>query len=98
MPKNTPCPARCASRRRRRRDHQRHDAEDERERGHQDRPQAQPAGFDGGRHACPALVLELARELDDQDGVLGRQADEHDEADLRQDVMSCPCSMTPNER
>ena len=31
------------------RDHQRHHAHDERERRHQDRPQAQPAGF----HAPP---------------------------------------------
>ncbi len=34
-----------------------------------------------------ALVLELLGELDDQDGVLGRQADEHDKADLREDVV-----------
>ena len=32
------------------------------------------------------LLLALARELDDQDRVLGRQADQHDEADLGQDV------------
>ena len=31
--------------------------------------------------------LQLARELDDQDGVLGRQADQHDQADLREDVV-----------
>ena len=35
--------------------------------------------------AC-TLLLRLARELDDQDRVLGGQTDQHDEADLRQDV------------
>src|SRR6516164_7899523 len=39
-------------------------------------------GFAGG----DTFLFLLARELDDQDGVLGGQADENDEADLRQDV------------
>ena len=38
------------------------------------------------RTGC-ARLLELLRELDDQNGVLRRQADEHDEADLREDVV-----------
>src|SRR5580700_9379174 len=54
---------------------QRRDAEDEGERGHQDRPQPQPRRLDRGLPARAALVLELAGEFDDQDGVLGRQAD-----------------------
>ena len=36
--------------------------------------------------AVLAVLLVLPRELDDQDRVLGRQADQHDEADLGQDV------------
>ena len=37
------------------------------------------------RRSTPAVALELG-ELDDQDRVLARQADQHDEADLREDV------------
>src|ERR1044071_8319001 len=33
------------------------------------------------------LMLELAGELDDQNGVLGGEADQHDETDLGQDVV-----------
>ena len=68
------------------RDHQRHHAEDEGERGHHDRPQPQPARLQrrlAARHAGLALLLG---ELDDQDGVLAGQADQHHEADLREDV------------
>ena len=44
-----------------------------------------------------ALVLLLPGELDDQDGVLGGQADQHDEADLRQDVDRHPaCEQAGN--
>ena len=42
--------------------------------------------LDRGLAAVLALLLGLLGELDDQDGVLGGQADQHDEADLRQDV------------
>ena len=62
-------------------------AEDEGEGGHQDRPQPRARRLDGGLEAVGALLLGLAGELDDQDGVLGGQADQHDEADLRQDVV-----------
>ena len=37
--------------------------------------------------AVAALLLELARELDDQDRVLAREADEHEEPDLGEDVV-----------
>ena len=33
------------------------------------------------------MLVARPRELDDQDGVLGRKADQHDEADLREDVV-----------
>ena len=68
--------------------YERHHAQDEGERGHQDRPQAQ-AGRPRpppGTRSMPCSS-QLAGELDDQDGVLGRQADQHDEADLREDVV-----------
>ena len=64
------------------------DAEDEGEGGHQDRPQPGAAGLRGGLVPLEAVLqLALAGELDDQDGVLGRQADQHDQADLGQDVV-----------
>ena len=34
-----------------------------------------------------AFVLFALGEFDDQDGVLARQADQHDESDLREDVV-----------
>ena len=67
-------------------DHQRHDAEDEGERGHQDRPQPQPARLQRGLAPRQARLALLLGELDDQDGVLAGQADQHHEADLREDV------------
>ena len=66
---------------------ERHHAHDECERGHQDRPQPQPARFDGRLDHAHALLDALARELDDQDRVLAREADQHDEADLREHVV-----------
>ncbi len=68
-------------------DHQRHDTHDERDRRHQDRPQPQAAGFQHGRDAVHALLLLVLGELDDEDGVLTRQAHQHDEADLGEDVV-----------
>src|SRR5262249_21512177 len=40
------------------------------------------SGFAGG----DTLIFLLARELDDQDGVLGNRADQNNEADLRENV------------
>ena len=59
-------------------------------RRHQDRPQAQARRLDRGVEAVAAAVLELLGEFDDQNGVLGRKADQHDEADLREDVVVLP--------
>ena len=66
---------------------QRHDPEDESQRRHQDRTQAQPGGLDRRRPTIATLVLKLLGELDDQNRVLGGEADEHDEPDLREDVV-----------
>ena len=66
--------------------HQRHDAEDEGEGRHDDRPQPQPAGLDGGFVARLSLLVQLLGELDDQNRVLRRQPDQHQEPDLHEDV------------
>src|SRR5437870_7755939 len=66
---------------------QRQHAQDERERGHQDRPEAEPARLDGGCEAVLALLLLLLGELDDEHGVLRGQPDQRDEADLRDEVV-----------
>ena len=45
-----------------------------------------------------ALLALLRRELDDQDGVLGRQADQGDEADLEVDVVRHAAQPDRDER
>src|SRR5258708_11304226 len=70
-----------------RRPYQRHDTENEGERRHQDRPQPQPRGFHGRGPAVAASVLELLGEFDDQDRVLRRKTNQHDEADLGEDIV-----------
>src|SRR5206468_1298472 len=63
------------------------DAHDEGERGHEDRPQPLARGFLGRVNDAQALLLhELDAELDNQDRVLGFQADQHDQPDLAEDV------------
>jgi hypothetical protein len=61
---------------------QRQHAEHEGDRGHQDRPEAQAAGLERGLDQVLALLLQFAGELDDQDRVLRRKADDGDQADL----------------
>ena len=66
--------------------HQRNDAENERERSHQDRPQAKPRGFlRRVEHRFP-LAVQLLGELDDQNRILASQADQHDQSDLHEDI------------
>src|SRR5258708_7932535 len=48
-------------------------------RGHHDRPQAHAGGLHGSVEPRGALVLAVAGELDDEDGVLAGQADQHHE-------------------
>jgi hypothetical protein len=64
-----------------------HHTQDEGERGHQDRSQAGSCRLDHGVAPALALLFGLLGELDDQDGVLGGEADEHDQANLDQDVV-----------
>ena len=79
-------------------EHERQHAHHEGQRGHQDRTQPQPARLDGRLHRRAARELELARELDDQDGVLRRQADQHDETHLAVDVIGEPARPLGGQR
>ena len=64
------------------RDHQRHAAEDRRDHGHQHRAEADVGCFfDRLAHTQPT-VAQLVGEFDDQDAVLGHDADDKDQADL----------------
>ena len=73
-------------------------AHDERKRRHENRPKAQACTVE-----CrlidwtSALVVPLC-ELDDQDCVLCRQADEHDQADLDIDRVLHPADREGEER
>ena len=61
-----------------RRDDERHDAEHECKGRHQNRAEAKTRGLKGGVEGTHALLHLLGRELHDQNGVLGREADEHE--------------------
>ena len=58
----------------------------------------QVRGFDRGIEAVAAAVLELLGEFDDQNGVLGGKADEHDKADLGEDVVVLPAQHDAEDR
>ena len=66
--------------------HQRHDAENKRQRGHHDRPQPQPAGPQRRLARGHARVALLPGKLNDQNRILARQANQYHEADLSEDV------------
>ena len=55
--------------------YERYDAQNERERRHEDGTHAQSRGLRRRIVAVAAVVLELVRELDNQNGVLGCEAD-----------------------
>ena len=80
------------------REDQRHDAEDERERRHQDRPQPDARRLDGGVDHRHAPCAQLLRELDDQDRVLRREADQHHEPDLAVQSFCSPRSPLRRQR
>ncbi len=77
---------------------QRHHAGDERQRGHQDRPQAQAASLDHRLQRTGALGLQRAGELDDQDRVLRRQAYQHHQPDLDEHVVVAAHQPHPGDR
>ena len=67
--------------------HQRNDAQNERERRHNDRAQTQTAGFQRrGETALALFDLRVFGKLDDQNRVFTRQTDQDEKADLRKDV------------
>ena len=81
------------------RDHQRHDTHDECEGGHEDRPQSHPGRFQhGGDGVVTLLLLEVLRELHDENCVLTGEADQHDEANLREDVVVAVIEQHANDR
>ena len=67
--------------------HQRHHTGNERQRGHQDRPQAQLARLDNRFQRVGAFGLKAASELDNQDGVFRCQADQYHQPDLYKHVV-----------
>ena len=99
MPPMTPVPTDCAcSGTRAGRDREWQHAEDERERGHQDRPEPQTRGLDRRGRGGQALPRASAqREFDDQDRVLRREPEQRDEADLEIDVVGHPAEVDARE-
>ena len=66
---------------------QRKQADDERERGHENRPQSHTRSVER-RIDYRGALLELSfGELDDQDRILGGETDQHDETDLGVDIV-----------
>ena len=66
---------------------ERHHAQDECQRGHQNRAQTQMGGFNGGVKDAQAFLHLQCGKFHDQNGVLGRQADQHQQTDLEVDVV-----------
>src|SRR5215475_8634394 len=64
-------------------DPQRHAAQDERERGHKQWAPTQTDAFQRCVHQALSPLESDFRKLDNQDGVLGGEPDEHDQTDLR---------------
>ena len=61
--------------------------EDERERSHQDRAQAQSRAFERGVEQRFAFFVFVLGEFDDQNRIFRGQTDEHDQTDLRVNVV-----------
>ena len=66
---------------------ERHDAEDEGERGHDYRAEAQVGGGERSLDAGFAAFLQVFGELDDEDGVFRHQPHHRDHADAEVDVV-----------
>src|SRR6266568_4329451 len=64
-----------------------HNAEDEGEARHQNGPQAKAGGFNRSLSDAFAGIFKLFGELDDENRVLAGETDQHDEADLGEDVV-----------
>ena len=81
------------------RKHQRQHAEDEGERGHQNRPQADARGFDRRvrRSSCRA-ARSCSANSTIEDAVLRREADQHHQPDLAVDVVDQPAAPLRQQR
>src|ERR1700740_2700574 len=66
---------------------ERNASQDKGKRSHQDRPKAEPGAFQGGVSQRLALFGLILGELDNQNGVFGGEANQHDQTDLRVDVV-----------
>src|SRR5260370_25977577 len=67
---------------------QREDAENEGEGRHQNRAQSETAGFNrGGETIFAIAILDVFRELNDEDGVFAGETGQHDKTDLSEDVV-----------
>src|ERR1051326_976822 len=69
------------------REHKGQDSHDECKRRHQNRTQTDACCLEGRAESVAALLLEIPRELDDQDRILAGEPDEDEETDLREDVV-----------
>jgi hypothetical protein len=65
---------------------------------HEDGPEARDRGLTRGCDEVLALLAELVGELDDEDRILGHEADQHDESDLAEQVDVPPTSSQGDER
>src|SRR5699024_3833615 len=78
------------------------DPENERQRSHDDRPEAQPYRIQGGLAMRFALFALEHRELNDQDGILGRQANQYQHTNLEInalfDAAQPDCEKTAKQR
>src|SRR5262245_12146343 len=68
-------------------EHERHDAEDECEGRHEDRPEPHLGCSQGGVHDGLSFLKLNFRKLDDEDRVLGGQSNQHDQANLSEHVV-----------
>ncbi len=76
----------------------RQDAENEGERGHDDRAEAQPRRFDRGVNDIEAERSLMARIFDDQDAVFAPERDQKNDADLRVEIVIRPFQIEPGDR
>ena len=73
-------------------------SEDKCERSHEDRSQAQTRALKRGVDEWFAFFVFVLGEFDDKDRVFSGQSDEHDETDLRVDVVLHPAQPKRRER
>ena len=77
---------------------QRQHAQNERHRSHDDGSETQMAGLQHGFDQTLALSLQVLGKFDDQNGVLGRQPDDGDQAHLQVDIIGHAAQSHPGER